>query len=61
MKILFKSLIVISWLYCLGYILLGFPNENVVIRALTGIMSLIFSCSLLFFLLKSIDNKIQKK
>ncbi len=60
-NILFKLLIVVSWIYGLGYILFDFSNDTFVMRAITGVMSLVFSCSLLFFLLKIIDNKKQKK
>lgn len=60
-SILFKIFIVISWIYCLGHILFGFPNDTFLIRAVTGVMSTFFSCSLLFFLLKIIDNKKQRK
>lgn len=61
MNILFKLFTVISWIYCLGLILFRFPNDTFVMRMVTGIMSMVFSCSLLFFLLKIIDNKKQKK
>ena len=57
----FKLFIVISWIYCLGHIIFSFPTDTFVIRAVTGVMSMVFSCSLLFFLLKMIDNKKQKK
>ena len=60
-NILFKLVIVISWIYCLGHIIFDFPNDTFVMRAVTGVMSVVFSCSLLFFLLKIIDNKNQKK
>lgn len=49
--------IVIAWIYGMGHILFGFPNDTFVMRALTGVMTFVFSCSLLFFLLKIIDNK----
>jgi len=58
---LFKIIIVISWIYCLGHILFSFPTDTFVMRAVTGVMSMVFSCSLWFFLLKMIDNKKQKK
>ena len=54
---LYKFFIVISWIYSLGHILFGFPNDTFLMRALTGVMTFVFSCSLLFFLLKIIDNK----
>lgn len=60
-NILLELFIVISWIYCLGHILFGFPNNTFLMRAVTGVMSMVFSCSLLFFLLKIIDNKKQKK
>lgn len=57
-KTLLKSIIVTSYIYCLGYIFFGFPNDTFVMRTITGVMSIIFSCSLL---LKIPDNKKQKK
>lgn len=57
-KTLLKSIIVISYIYCLSYILFDFPNDTFVMRAITGVMSFIFSCSLL---LKILDDKKLKK
>jgi len=47
--ILLKLLIAISWIYSLGYILFGLPNDTFLMRAITGVMSAVFSCSLWFF------------
>lgn len=58
---IFKLFIVISWIVCLGHIIIGFPMDTFVMRAITGLMSIFFSCSLLFLLLKIIDKKRQKK
>ena len=60
-NLLFKLFIGMSWIYCLGHILFGYPHETFVMRAATGVMSIVFSCSLLFLLLKAIDNNGQKK
>ena len=59
-NILFKLFIVVAWIYCLGHILYGFPTDTVVMRSVKGVMSIVFSCSLLFFLFKILDKK-QKK
>ncbi len=59
-KTLLKLIIVISYIYSLAYILFGFSNDSFVMRAITGVMSTIFSVSLLYFLLKTIDNKKKK-
>lgn len=56
----FKVFIIVSWMYCLGYILFGFPTDTFVMRAIKSVMSIVFSCSLLFFLFKILDKK-QKK
>ncbi len=60
-KIVFQLLIIVSWIYSLGYILFDFPTDNFGMRAVKGVLSIIFSCSLLLFLFKIIDNKKQKK
>lgn len=60
-KIVFQLLIVVSWIYCLGYILFDFPTDHFVMRAVKGVLSIVFSCSLLLFLFHIIDNKKQKK
>lgn len=60
-KIVFQLLIVVSWIYCLGYILFDFPTDHFVMRAIKGVLSIVFSCSLLLFLFHIIDNKEQKK
>ncbi|ETT86810.1 hypothetical protein MKZ08_09350 [Viridibacillus sp. FSL R5-0477] len=57
-KTILKSIIVLSYIYCLGYILFDFPNDTFVLRTITGVMSFIFSYSLL---LKILDNKKEKK
>ncbi len=56
-KKLFNFIIVISYIYCLGYILFDFPSNTLITRVATGIMSAIFSSSLLYFLLKFFDKK----
>ena len=56
-NIVVKLLIGLSWIYSLGHILFGFPNDTFIMRAVTGVMSMIFSYSLLLFLLKVFDNK----
>ncbi|MGE7625253.1 hypothetical protein ACQKMD_20225 [Viridibacillus sp. NPDC096237] len=57
-KTLLKSIIVFSYIYCIGYFLFDFPNDTFVMRIITGVMSFIFSCSLL---LKILDNKKEKE
>lgn len=56
-KTLLNLLIVISYIYCLAYILFGFSIDSFVMRAVSGVMSTIFSVSLLYFLLKFLNNK----
>ncbi len=60
-KIVFQLLIIVSWIYCLGYILFDFPIDTFVMRAVKGVLSIVFSCSLLLFLFKIIDTKKKKK
>ncbi|MGG2055471.1 hypothetical protein ABFY48_13835 [Lysinibacillus pakistanensis] len=58
--ILFKLFIVVTFIYCCGFIIFDFPSDTFVMRAVKGVMSMVFSCSLLFFLIKILDKK-QKK
>lgn len=41
-KIVLNLIVVIAYVYCLGDILIDFPNNPYLIRAVTGIMSTIF-------------------
>lgn len=58
-KVFFNAMKVISGIYCLGYILFDFPNDTYVMRAITGVMSFIFSYSLLLFVFNKIDFKLK--
>jgi len=59
-KTLLNLIIVISYIYCLAYILFDFSNDSIVMRAVTGVMSTIFSVSLLYFLLKTLTPILQR-
>ncbi|MFJ8261200.1 hypothetical protein ACIQ4I_04460 [Rummeliibacillus sp. NPDC094406] len=56
-KTLFKLFIVSSYIYCLGYIFFDIPHDTFVMRGIKGIMSITFSYSLLYFLLKRTKQK----
>jgi len=56
-KTLFKLFIVISYIYCLGYIFFDIPHNTFVMRGIHAIMSFTFSYSLLYFLLKDKKQK----
>ncbi len=57
MKKTFVNLvIVISGIYCMGDILFGFPNDSFLMHDVTNILSTIFSCTLLCYFLKILDN-----
>lgn len=58
MKKFFKYLILlISYIYCLGYIIFDYPTDTYLTRAIRGIMSTIFSISLWYFLLRYFDKQ----
>lgn len=51
---------VIKWIaaiYSVGYIIFGYPNDTYIMRAITGIMTTIFSFNILVFLFKRNENK----
>lgn len=60
-KAFFNAMKVISAIYCLGYILFDFPNDIYVMRAITWVMSFIFSYSLLLFVFNKVDIQFKKK
>jgi len=62
MKITLLNLIVVmSYIYSIGYILFDFPNDTYTMRAVNGVMTAICSCSLLYFFLRFFENKKSNK
>lgn len=51
-----KGLILISWIYCIIYIIFDLPMDHWYWRAIRGVFSVIVSLSLLLFILSKIDN-----
>lgn len=56
-KILKYAIIPASYIYCIGYIIFDYPTDTYLSRAIRGIMSLIFTMSLLSFVLRYFDKK----
>ncbi len=56
-KIIFTVIKWIAAIYAIGYIILGYPNDTYLMRAITGIMLTIFSVNVLIYLFKSIEKK----
>ena len=55
---------IIKWIaaiYSLGYIIFGYSNDTYLMRAITVIMTGIFSFTILVYLFKSIDKKLETK
>lgn len=51
-----KFVVTLSWIYCLAYILFGFPQDTLPMRAVTAVMSIIFTCSMFYGLLKVVER-----
>ncbi|RIJ62982.1 hypothetical protein CW357_15980 [Rummeliibacillus sp. TYF005] len=55
-KFLKYTIIPASYFYCIGYIIFDYPTDTYLARGIRGIMSLIFTMSLLGFVLKYFDK-----
>ena len=54
---------IIKWfaaLYAIGYIIIGYPNDTFMMRAMNSVMLTIFSVSLFIYLFHWLDKKTQK-
>lgn len=54
---------IIKWLaavYAVGYIIIGYPNDTLLMRAVNSVMLTIFSVTVLVFVFKWLDQKTQK-
>ncbi len=51
-----KFVVTLSWIYCLAYILFGFPEDTLLMRAVTAVMSIVFTCSMFYGLLKVVER-----
>ncbi|WP_299511975.1 hypothetical protein [uncultured Rummeliibacillus sp.] len=56
-KFLKYIIITASYVYCIGYIIFDYPTDTYLSRAIKGIMSLIFTMSLLSFMLRYFDKR----
>lgn len=59
-KFLKYTIIPASYIYCIGYIIFDYPTDTYLARGIKGIMSLIFTMSLLGFVSKYFDNALKK-
>lgn len=60
-KTLFNLIVVLSYIYSIGYILFDFPTDTYTMRAVHGVMTTICSCSLLYFVLRFFENRKSNK
>ena len=51
-----KFVVIISWIYCVAYLLFGFPQDTLLMRTATGVMLIIFTCSMFYGLLKVVER-----